>query len=550
MEHQGRDRVVHSVELDGQPRIASPVELSAASDVCAAPLNVISSAIGGNLTTTVSKRVSKKTISARQYSPSLLSPSSISLHPVVHRIPATRNLRLLAGKYKNIPSTAPPLTLFWGDRSRPSLKDKPIMVQVNVLQPMTVQSPKQRDFNLIPDSPPERSSESPTSSMSSSSGTISSSFISHGTSTTLISPVSTLNGPNIASFQDHLSSRQLLLEKKETGDGSKNSEDTCLLKGSISSDPSSKSLAQPHFVVRETLNTPSLPSSPSFSSSLTPSPEPTAQHNSSVLVAKPSQPSRLPRPRRIVPYNSSRGKALLKALRRLLILPPQWSAAQTLLFVLQHPNLRRLGLPRSRQSSSSSSSSSTTAPPKLSASYRDLLNVPRCSSLDWTGILQEADDSLLRYHQKNAVPLPTPTGAREPVSASTALSSHPFSALLGSSEPDSLPLSASDRKLISSWLASGEPLFTRQTSMASVLLRKGLGMQSRRQLARAWRASREAHVKALMESLAVRFYQGNVAATVDSQEKQYNIALNPRCRYHQLWTGAGASPLASSVNCL
>ncbi|CAK7266534.1 hypothetical protein SEPCBS57363_002137 [Sporothrix epigloea] len=422
------------------------------------------------------------------------------------------------------------------------------MVHVNLLQPMPAQPPRQRDCDLIPDSPSDSPSESPTFSMSSS-GTTSSSFTSHDTSTAFTSPISTLNGPAIASFQARITSRQLLLEQESTDVSTENSEKTCLLKASTTSDHSSTPLAQPHAVVPETLNTPSLPSSSALSSSHTPSPEPTPRHNSSVLPAKPSQPSRLPRPRRIVPYNSSRGSSLLKALRRLLVLPPQWSAAQTLLFVLQHPNLRRLGLPRSRPSSSSSSSS--LASPKLAASYRDLLNVPRCNFLDWTGILQTADDSL-RYHSKNAAPLPTPAWAREPVTASTALSSHPFSALLGPSEPDSSPFSASDRKLISSWLASGEPLFTRQTSMASVLLRKGLGMQSRRrQLARAWRASREAHVKAWMESLAVRSsYQGNVTATMDSQEKQHNIALNPRCRYHQLWTGAGASPLASSVNFL
>ena len=245
-----------------------------------------------------------------------------------------------------------------------------------------------------------------------------------------------------------------------------------------------------------------------------------------------------------IPYNSTRGHTMLKALRRLLVIPAEWSAAQTLLFVLQHPNLRRLSLPDDQPVSLSSSSSSSS-----SSSYRDLLSVPRCNTLDWTGVLRSMLPALQML-----------TRARKPVSAATSLSSHPFSAASSTTSIIILPaktctqFSASDRQLVSSWLESGEPLFTRQTAMASLLLRRGPRARARRQFLGPWQALRKAQLEALTESLMAQLYDNyddkddnKMAILTRDDDERYAIALNPRCRYHQLWTGAGASPLSQSI---
>ncbi|CAK7235737.1 hypothetical protein SBRCBS47491_009397 [Sporothrix bragantina] len=257
---------------------------------------------------------------------------------------------------------------------------------------------------------------------------------------------------------------------------------------------------------------------------------------------KPFRNSPSSGPRLLIPYNSSRGYAMLKAMRRLLVIPAEWSAAQTLLFVLQHPNLRRLSLPSSQPSSSSKSSVLSS-----SSTYRDLLSVPRCNSIDWKGALQSIN-APTRYQAMNPVPQ-TPTRARKPVSAAASLASYPYLAPSSASPLATFtPFSASDRELVSSWLESGEPLFTLQTSLSSLLLRKSLRARSRRQFTGTWRASRAAQMEALTKSLAVRFCNNNMIVSTISDTKRYDIALNPRCRYHQLWTGAGASPLSSSVD--
>ncbi|CAK7266693.1 hypothetical protein SEPCBS119000_002160 [Sporothrix epigloea] len=537
--HQSREVLACCAELDGRP--LSPESLS-----------VMSPASGIARIKPDSTGVSRMMISARQYSASLSSPSPMSLHRPVSRTPATGNLRLRAEKCRSISSTVPPWSRLWEDDPRQLLTETPILVSVSTLSTLPLLasfsgcSSEYRSFSshFVTDAP-RPSSMRPSS--------LSSSMQPRVPHTSGVSSDCAPDNSLLASFQKQMANRQLLLKANKSSNGINDNNKAAGYRPyrpgesnvlSLVSKPPSPKL----FCASETIE---IPNSPASSAKL-PAPvlfcsSPSSSSLQSSPVHSPSsfRVGRAPRSR-TVPYNSSRGTSLLQAVRRLLFLPPQWSAAQTLVFLLRHPNLRRLGLPRSRPSSSSPTLSSTLSSSKLSASYRDLLNVPHCNSIDWAGILPPSHGTT-QCPIKDSVPQQSPVWAKNPVTASTALSSHPVKAFADATAATASPFSASDHELVSSWLASGEPLFTRQTSMASVLLRKGLAARSRRQSAHRWRTLREAHVKALMGSLAAQSYQSNAAVTIQSQAKQYNIALNPRCRYHQLWTGAGASPLSSTT---
>lgn len=208
---------------------------------------------------------------------------------------------------------------------------------------------------------------------------------------------------------------------------------------------------------------------------------------------------------------------MLQALRRLLIVPVDWSAAQTLLFVLQHPAVRRLALPFDQSSSPASDL------------FRDL------HTLDWYGILQ-AIDGPIRYlatHKRSDKNLSLNLRAVPPALASCS-NPRALSA--------SVPFSVAERDLVAYWLTSGEPLFTRQMTLPTVLLRKS-GQPPR---GKAQPLCGRTPLSPLASSSV---YSGNDALLAQHIEPatRYDIARNPRCRYHQLWTGAGKSRLSISL---
>ncbi|ERT02819.1 hypothetical protein HMPREF1624_01122 [Sporothrix schenckii ATCC 58251] len=237
---------------------------------------------------------------------------------------------------------------------------------------------------------------------------------------------------------------------------------------------------------------------------------------------------------RLIPYNSRQGHSMLQTLRRLLVVPVDWSAAQTLLFVLKHPAVRRLALPFHMSSSPS---------PADWKHFQDLLSVARCNSLSWYGILQTIDGPM-RYH-----------AAREHNYQSLRTNFHDVpSALVPCSNPRVLSgntrFSVAERDLVARWLASGEPLFTRQTTLPMVLMRK-----SRQPLLRS--SPSRMRLQHLQQQACGRTPLSPLTSssvhTMDLKEHndtaiRYDIALNPRCRHHQLWTGAGKSRL--SIACL
>ncbi|CAK7240919.1 MAG: hypothetical protein STHCBS139747_002375 [Sporothrix thermara] len=542
-------------------------------------------------TTTVSTTtVSTRTVLACQYSASLSLPSlAPSPKAAVHRILAADGIHLLAEDCSSVSSTAPQLTLPWENRPRSVfMPEMSTAIPVDV-RPLMDQPVKQCGPLLLTDTSSGSSGKSLSSSSSSSSPSPSPSFspsfsslstpLASSTGSSFNSPIS--GGALSPSFSDRMVARQSLLENvsgisnvnvvkldrgnsghRQRHSGSSISSTTTTTTTASSGPryiPSSMSLLRPHSVALLSSTQQALPflrgcktGDLSTSSSSSSSSTSCRRYQPSAALArilsegytKPSYTSPSSSLRFRIPYNSTRGHTMLKALRRLLVIPAEWSAAQTLLFVLQHPNLRRLSLPDDQPVSLSSSSSSSS-----SSSYRDLLSVPRCNTLDWTGVLRSMLPALQML-----------TRARKPVSAATSLSSHPFSAASSTTSIIILPaktctqFSASDRQLVSSWLESGEPLFTRQTAMASLLLRRGPRARARRQFLGPWQALRKAQLEALTESLMAQLYDNyddkddnKMAILTRDDDERYAIALNPRCRYHQLWTGAGASPLSQSI---
>ncbi|CAK7220034.1 hypothetical protein SCUCBS95973_004020 [Sporothrix curviconia] len=511
-------------------------------------------------------RVLKK----RQISPPLPSSS----RSAAHRIPAETDLRLQTDKCSSVSSMPPQLTLPWESRPRPPpITELPVVIPVYV-QPLAVQPQTRRDYLLLPDSPTVASREPLISSSPSAPSPASLSTRPPITPSARIPLGYLSDGPPLVSFRNRMAARQTLLENSSSNGSSHgnpghrphhsdSSIDSATTTCGPRYIPSSKSLPRPRSVAvppstQQTLpflrtckpfdeipmapsqkpcpfESPSTlpPRAPTFSFHPPPPPPPLSLQLSHSFANRPArchQPS--PAPARIlsnnytpfrkppfpsgagfrllIPYDSERGRSMLKALRRLLVIPAEWSAAQTLLFVLKHPRLRCLNLPSGQPSSSLSPSA-----------FRDLLNVLRCNCIDWKGVLQSID-------------VPTQYRLMQPVSAATSLSSHPFSVVSvvsaapaspSSSLSPSSPLatfthfSASDSVLVSNWLEKGKPLFTRQTSLKSLLLRRvGAGRP-------------------------VQGRQDDRLTTAGL----YDIALNRRCRYHQLWSGAGASPLSSNT---
>lgn len=153
---------------------------------------------------------------------------------------------------------------------------------------------------------------------------------------------------------------------------------------------------------------------------------------------------------------------MLQALRRLLVLPVDWSAARTLVFLLQHPKVRNLALPGRGRGYYYLSSMRAGELER----HNDLMGVPRCNALAWLGILQIIDGPL-QYYTRHKPPTP-PTAA-------TSLALYPPSLAPYSAHHSPLsgnPFSAANRDLVAKWLKDGKPLFTRQKTLKSLLLRK------------------------------------------------------------------------------
>ncbi|KAL1892106.1 hypothetical protein Sste5346_007261 [Sporothrix stenoceras] len=233
-----------------------------------------------------------------------------------------------------------------------------------------------------------------------------------------------------------------------------------------------------------------------------------------------------PQVNRLVPYNSHHGYSLLQTLRRLLIIPTDWSPTQTLLFILQHPAVRHLALPFHLSSSPQSDY------------FQDLLGIPRCNALDWYGILQ-AIDGPIRYH-----------AARKRSQQSLKLRAVPPT-LAPCSNPRALstntPFSSAERDLVARWLAGGEPLFTGRMTLPAVLLRK-----SGKPLMSTGRTQQQSRARTPLSPLAsssVRTNDDQAASSLPPLDPatRYDISRNPRCRYHQLWTGAGKSRLSVTM---
>ncbi|KIH86980.1 hypothetical protein SPBR_08247 [Sporothrix brasiliensis 5110] len=237
---------------------------------------------------------------------------------------------------------------------------------------------------------------------------------------------------------------------------------------------------------------------------------------------------------RLIPYNSRQGYSMLQTLRRLLVVPVDWSAAQTLLFVLQRPAVRRLALPFHLSSSPS---------PTDWKHFQDLLGVARCNSLGWYGIMQTIEGPM-RYHT-----------AREHSHQSLRTNFHDVpSALAPCSNPRALSgntrFSVAECDLVARWLASGEPLFTRQTTLPMVLMRKSRQplLRSSPSRMRLQRLQQQARGRTPLSPLTSSSVHTRDLKEHNDPAIRYDIARNPRCRHHQLWTGAGKSRL--SVACL
>ncbi|CAK7205630.1 hypothetical protein SEUCBS139899_008408 [Sporothrix eucalyptigena] len=391
----------------------------------------------------------------------------------------------------------------------------------------------------------------------------------------LMHPISPLEASTHASFANRIVSRHLLLEKSST-DGSTNAQTRRLLSGSTVGSgqryiPSSKSLPRKRRMTQSTPTQTTLPflrpcttfeeilssssSSPSSSSSSSCS-SPTSSSSSSSSVSSTSstelvryQPSALQeflnnsrlsvrqlptfpphhksaklRSQRIIHYDSHQGYNMLQALRRLLSIPVEWSAAQTLLYILRHPAVRRLNLP----SVPSSSTSKSVAQIKK---YHDIMRVPQCNALGWHGILQSIDGAVW-YRAMNP----------EDMGSTAVLPAVKYSLF-----------SYSERKLISSWLESGENLFTQATPLSSLLLREGVRFRAYQAYTQPWRDTRKGTTLATfygvdhLSSLFVQSRDDQVVVSPISEGSRYRLKNNPRCRFHQLWTGSGSSPLSNSI---
>lgn len=222
---------------------------------------------------------------------------------------------------------------------------------------------------------------------------------------------------------------------------------------------------------------------------------------------------------RLIPYNSRQGYSILQTLRRLLLVPVDWPAAQTLLFILQHPAVRHLALPFHLSSSPHSDY------------FQDLLGVPRSNMLGWYGILQ-AIDGPMRYHaarKRSQNRLNNPNNLRVV-------------------PPTLAPFSSAERDLVARWLASGEPIFTGQTRLSAVLLRKS-GKPMAGAAGRTAQQVRGRTPLSPMASSSVRTNDDRAASSLPPIDPatRYDISRNPRCRYHQLWTGAGKSRLSLTM---
>ncbi len=181
-----------------------------------------------------------------------------------------------------------------------------------------------------------------------------------------------------------------------------------------------------------------------------------------------------------IPHYSPRGRAMLQALRRQLHLPPHWSAAQTLVYMLQHPGVRHLALP-----SAAVEAALGAAVP--SARQHDLLTVPFCNAISWDTILHAMDAAsaaLRRPHRTPSLAMllpPGPVPARySPCHARPVTPPHRFS--------------AAERDLVTRWLHSGEPLFVRRTTLPDLLLRTD--HRSRQQRRRRRRRRRQRRLDA------------------------------------------------------